>query len=337
MARPGDGRQSTVFLEEPGPSPLSFRGFNMARHPDVAGMRRRHRFTLLTTLSTLVLMGWGAFVTSIEAGLAVPDWPSSYDSYDPFNPWPGWWRVTPLLAEHGHRLLGMLTGLLTTILAVWTWFTESRRWLRWLAVGALALVSFQGLLGGLRVVWLSLDLAVVHAATAQLFLGLVVALAVFTSKAWLRADATANGPCDPRLWRLSLVVLGAVWLQIILGALLRHPGTGIHPVLVGVHIGGAILVAIAVATFLLRVWSGFRDRRVLYRGSWVLAGLVDLQLILGVTAYFVTLDDAGMLQPSNLQVAVNTSHAVIGALLMGTAVLGVLATYRWSRTPVAGG
>ena len=69
-------------------------------------MRWRHRFTILTALSTLVLMGWGAFVTSIEAGLAVPDWPSSYDSYDPFNPWPGWWRVTPLLAEHGHRLLG---------------------------------------------------------------------------------------------------------------------------------------------------------------------------------------------------------------------------------------
>jgi cytochrome c oxidase assembly protein subunit 15 len=315
-------------------SPLSFCRFGMTRNSEVAGMRRRHRFTLLTALSTLVLMGWGAFVTSIEAGLAVPDWPSSYDSYDPFNPWPGWWRVTPLLAEHGHRLLGMLTGLLTTVLAVWTWFAESRRWLRWLALGSLALVSFQGLLGGLRVVWLSLDLAVVHAATAQLFFGLVVALAVFTSKAWLQPDAAAGGVRDPRLWRLALGVLGAVWLQIILGALLRHPGTGIHPVLVGIHIGGAILVAIAVAAFLLRVWSGFREARLLYRGSWLLAGLVDLQLVLGVTAYFVTLDDAGMLQPSNLQVAVNTSHAVIGALLMGTAVLGVLAAYRWGRTAV---
>jgi len=300
-------------------------------------MRRRHRFTVLTVLSTLVLMGWGAFVTSIEAGLAVPDWPSSYDSYDPFNPWPGWWRVTPLLAEHGHRLLGMLVGLLTTVLAVWTWFAESRRWLRWLAVGALALVSFQGLLGGLRVVWLSLDLAVVHAATAQLFLGLIVALAVFTSKPWLAEDAAADRPRDNRLWRLSLAVPAAVWLQIILGALLRHPGTGIHPVLVGLHIGGAVLVAAVVAAFLLRVWKEHRDTRLLYRGSWVLAGLVDVQLILGLTAWFVTLDDAGMLQPSNVQVVVNTSHAVIGALLMTGSVLAALATHGWGRGPVTPG
>jgi len=294
-------------------------------------MRWRHRFTILTALSTLLLMGWGAFVTSIEAGLAVPDWPSSYDSYDPFNPWPGWWRVTPLLAEHGHRLLGLLVGFLTTILAVWTWFAESRRWLRWLAVGALVLVSFQGLLGGLRVVWLSLDLAVVHAATAQLFLGMVVALAAFTSKWWLTLDAARDGPRDNRLWRLAVAAPAAVWLQIILGALLRHPGTGIHPWLVGFHIGGAVLVAVVVAAFLLRVWKEFRESRVLYRGSWVLAGLVDLQLVLGLTAYFVTLDDAGMLQPSNLQVVVNTSHAAVGALLMAGAVLAVLATHRWGR------
>ena len=309
----------------------------MMRNAGVTGMRWRHRFTVLTALSTLVLMGWGAFVTSIEAGLAVPDWPSSYDSYDPFNPWPGWWRVTPLLAEHGHRLLGLLTGLLTTILAVWTWFTESRRWLRWLALGALVLVSLQGVLGGLRVVWLSLDLAVVHAATAQLFLGLIVALAVFTSKAWVTGAGSPDGPRDERLWTLALAVPAAVWLQIILGALLRHPGTGIHPVLVGFHIGGAVLVAAVVAAFLLRVWREFRDSRALVRGSWVLAGLVDLQLILGLTAWFVTLDDAGMLQPSNVQVVVNTAHAVTGALLMAGAVLAVLGTYRWGRNPAAAG
>ena len=230
----------------------------------------------------------------------------------------------------------MLVGLLTTVLAVWTWFAESRRWLRWLAVGALALVSFQGLLGGLRVVWLSLDLAVVHAATAQLFLGLIVALAVFTSKPWLAEDAVADGPRDNRLWQLSLAVPAAVWLQIILGALLRHPGTGIHPVLVGFHIGGAVLVAAVVAAFLLRVWKEHRDTRPLYRGSWVLAGLVDVQLILGLTAWFVTLDDAGMLQPSNVQVVVNTSHAVIGALLMAGSVLAALATHRWGRSPASG-
>ena len=53
--------------------------------------------------------------------------------------------------------------------------------------------------------------------------------------------------------------------------------------------------------------------------------------MLGLTAYFVTLDDAGMLQPSNLQAVVNTSHAVVGAFLMTGAVLAVLVTHRWGR------
>ena len=225
----------------------------------------------------------------------------------------------------------MLTGLLTTVLAIWTWFAERRRWLRWLALGALALVSFQGLLGGLRVVWLSLNLAVVHASVAQLFLGLIVAMAVFTSKGWLTAGTLPDDARDARLWRLALAVPGAVWLQIILGALLRHPGTGIHPVLAGLHIGGAVLVAVAVAAFLYRVWNDFQDVRVLYRTAWLLAILVDVQLILGLTAYFVTLDDAGMLEPSNLQAVVNTSHAVVGAFLMAGSVLAVLATHRWGR------
>ena len=158
---------------------------HMPVDPPRAEMRWRHRFTVLTGLSTILLMAWGAFVTSINAGLAVPDWPSSFNSYDPFNPWPEWWKLTPVLAEHGHRLLGMLTGTLTVILAVWTWIAEPRRWLKNLAIIAVALVSLQGVLGGLRVVWLSLDLAVVHACMAQLFLGLIVAMALFTSNAWL--------------------------------------------------------------------------------------------------------------------------------------------------------
>ena len=97
---------------------------------------------------------------------------------------------------------------------------------------------------------------------------------------------------------------------------------------------GRYVVAIVVAAYLLRIWKDFRDSRVLYRGAWLLAGLVDLQLILGLTAYFVTLDDAGMLQPSNLQAVVNTSHAVVGAFLMGASVLAALATYRWGRSAV---
>ncbi len=285
-------------------------------------MRWRRRFTVLTGCMTLLLMGWGAFVTSINAGLAVPDWPSSYSSWDLLNPWPGWWRVTPLLAEHGHRLLGLLVGMLTVALAVWTWVAEPRRWLRRLGVGAVILVSFQGLLGGLRVIWLSLDLAVVHASVAQLFLALIAGMALFTSRAWLEPRATLS----PAVFRLALAACGAIYLQILLGALLRHPGTGIHPVLAGLHIGWAAAVAVAVLLLFRRVPSGVPVVRPAAR---LLVVLVGVQLLLGLVAYLVTLDDAGMLLPSRLQVATNTSHAVVGAVLMATAARAALAARRF--------
>ena len=300
------------------------------RSPGVE-IRWRHRFTVLTVAFTLLLMGWGAFVTSIEAGLAVPDWPSSYSSWDPLNPWPGWWRVTPLLAEHGHRLLGLLTGVLTTGLAAWTWLAESRRWMRRLGAAALVLVSFQGLLGGLRVVWLSLDLAVVHASAAHLFLGLVAAMALFTSSAWRGEHVSRERPCDRAVCRLSLGALGALTLQLVLGALLRHLGAGIHPVLAGLHIVGAVFAAVVIASLFLRVRKGFRVAPALYPAARLLAVLAAFQILLGLTAWVVILDDAGMLEPSNLQVVVNTSHAVVGACLTAAAAVAVPAAFRWGR------
>ena len=91
------------------------------------------------------------------------------------------------------------------------------------------------------------------------------------------------------------------------------------------------------AARLLRVWKEFRGSRALSRGAWVLAGLVDVQLVLGLTAYFVTLDEAGMLQPSRLQVVVNTAHAVVGALLMAGATLAVLAAHHSGRKAAPAG
>ena len=302
--------------------------------PPRAEIRWRYRFTVLTGIATILLMAWGAFVTSINAGLAVPDWPSSFNSYDPFNPWPEWWKLTPVLAEHGHRLLGMLTGTLTLILAVWTWVAEPRRWLKNLAIIAIVLVSLQGVLGGLRVVWLSLDLAVVHACMAQLFLGLIVAMALFTSNAGLEKHTQIPGAKNPSApWRISCATLGLLYVQIILGALLRHPGTGIDPVLAVLHICGAIIVTIAIAYLFRCVSKNYRATRVLYPAARFFVILVGVQILLGVTAYVVTLDDAGMLEPSNLQVVVNTSHMVIGALLMAASVLTVLGAYRLRNSP----
>ncbi len=197
-----------------------------------------HRFAVLTALATLALIGIGGLVTSKEAGMAVPDWPTSY-GYNmfalPFKFWTG-----GALYEHSHRLLASGVGFLTTILMVWLWLNESRRWLRWLGVVAFFSVALQGVLGGLRVVWLKDQIGIFHATLAQLFFVLTCAIGLFTSRWWTERrspnrpvdSATLSGRADseigvPKLRRLFLFTTILIFLQLVLGATMRHQHAGL--------------------------------------------------------------------------------------------------------------
>ncbi|NND70660.1 MAG: cytochrome oxidase assembly protein [Rhodothermales bacterium] len=288
-------------------------------------------FYAFTAVCTLLLMGWGAFVTSINAGLAVPDWPKSFDSWDMLNPWPEWWTMTPVLAEHGHRLLGTLVGMLTIGIAVWTFFADSRKWMRWLGAGALFLVIFQGVLGGLRVTLVSLDLAVVHACVAQIFFATIVSLALFTSKTWFVGSRAPGGADSVKLRGLVAFSTTAVFIQIVFGALLRHPGTGIDTFLATTHIIWAFVVAILIVATIVQVHLNYGEHVALKKIINFAGGLLAVQIVLGFTAFFVLLDEAGLLQPSNLQVVINSSHMLTGALLMSTMVCCALLILRRSQ------
>src|SRR4051812_26798328 len=155
-----------------------------------------HRFALLTAVATLVLIAVGGLVTSHGAGMAVPDWPTSY-GYNmfalPFKFWKG-----GVFFEHTHRLAASGVGLLTTILAGWLWLKDSRRWLRWLGVIAFFAVVLQGVLGGLRVVLYKDAIGIFHAALAQGFLVLVCAIALFTSEWWKSENKNSQFENVPR-------------------------------------------------------------------------------------------------------------------------------------------
>ncbi|NBC17255.1 MAG: cytochrome oxidase assembly protein, partial [Bacteroidetes bacterium] len=315
--------------------------FGTQTYPVTTETRWRHRFTLLSVCVAVLLISWGGLVTSIDAGLAVPDWPASFGSYDPFktgfedptDPNARWWHRLPILAEHGHRLIGALMGILTIILALWTWRADPRRWMRNLGFAALGLVVVQGILGGLRVVWVSLDLAVVHACTAQIFFALLVAMTLFTSKSWLRADSVPpRSPATRRLTGLAIATVGLLYVQIILGALLRHPGAGVHPLFVVIHITGAFVVLGLVVSVFLTVRTHFEEQRLLRRGSAFMMSLVLLQIVLGFSAYAVLLYETSMARRSVIQVVLNSTHLVIGALLMATAVSTALLALRRPTT-----
>ena len=187
-----------------------------------------HRFAMLTALATLALIGIGGLVTSHEAGMSVPDWPSSY-GYNMFLfPFAQWWRVGNVFYEHSHRLFASGVGLLTTILMVWLWLRESRAWLRWLGVVAFFAVALQGVLGGLRVVLFKDQIGIFHATLAQLFFVLTCAIALSTSRWWSGKTESRKQKAESRkLGRLFLFTTILIFLQLLLGATMRHQHAGL--------------------------------------------------------------------------------------------------------------
>jgi heme a synthase len=198
-----------------------------------------HRFAVLTALATLALIGIGGLVTSHEAGMSVPDWPTSYGYNMFFFPLDKWWHGGNIFYEHSHRLFASGVGFLTTILMVWLWVKESRRWMRWLGVAAFLAVALQGVLGGLRVILFKDQIGIFHATLAQLFFVLTCAIALFTSKWWLRIgnsehktrnmehSALNTQHSTSNLQRFFLATTILILLQLILGATMRHQHAGL--------------------------------------------------------------------------------------------------------------
>jgi cytochrome c oxidase assembly protein subunit 15 len=183
-------------------------------------------FAVLTAVATFLLLGAGGLVTSHEAGMSVPDWPNSY-GYNmfafPFSKWTG-----GIFYEHTHRLWASVVGLMTTILAVWLWLKDSRKWMKWLGVIAFLLVVAQGVLGGLRVTMKMDSLGVFHGVLAQTFFVLTCAIALFTSRFWIELAAKQKPFSVPRGLRSHvLFVTILIFLQLILGATMRHQHAGL--------------------------------------------------------------------------------------------------------------
>src|SRR5687768_9043038 len=172
-----------------------------------------HRLAVVLACATFPLLFIGGLVTSKGAGLAVPDWPTTF-GYNMFlYPWSQ--MIGNVFYEHSHRLVASFVGLLSIALAVIFWLRERRAWLRWLAVVALGLVIIQGVLGGLRVILLQPTLAIIHASFAQAFFALTVALALFTSREWRSEPTQAPIVDGGRLLRFATTTTALIYIQIV--------------------------------------------------------------------------------------------------------------------------
>jgi cytochrome c oxidase assembly protein subunit 15 len=187
-----------------------------------------HRLALATALATFPLIFMGGLVTSHGAGMSVPDWPNSY-GYNMFTFPPSKW-VGGIFYEHTHRLMGVVVGMLAIALAVAAYRLETRKWARWICYSVLGAVIFQGVLGGLRVVLVESDIAVVHACFAQAFFCLAASACVVTSRWWIEAPDLSQSDAvfaGRRLIVACVFALVAIYAQLIVGAMMRHDQAGL--------------------------------------------------------------------------------------------------------------
>ena len=291
--------------------------------------RGLHRFTLLVTGATFFLLIAGALVTSNDAGLATSDWPLSNGQIFPK-------MVGNLFWEHGHRMVATTVGLLTIALNVYLHKREPRRWVRRLGLIALGTVIAQGLLGGLTVkLMLPLAVSAAHATLAQLFFCIMVSLSVFTSPGWQEEDRKSLGEKGSvPLRSLSVAATITIFLQLILGATLRHsaPWDRFLPMeLVLAHIGGAIAVAIMLGTAALLARRRHAGERYLTNPARLAIGLLLVQLLLGVAAYITRLASPNDPQPLNPMIGITVAHVACGALVFATTIVLTLRAFRILR------
>lgn len=280
-----------------------------------------HRVAMLTAMSTFPLLLVGGLVTSTGAGLAVPDWPTTF-GYNMFlYPWSK--MVGGIFYEHSHRLIGSAVGLLTIMLCLWLWLKEPRPWLRWTGTAGLIAVIVQGVLGGLRVVFLQHTLAIIHACFAQAFFALMVSIALFTSRQWMAEPRTMTLEEAMRLRRLCLLTSALLYLQVVFGAVLRHTGTRLDA-----HLLIAALVTIHVCLLMVRIFRNHAQVSLLARPCLLLGGLVVMQLGLGVGAYVAKYTASAAAVAPWVRVSLTTSHVVVGSLMLGTGVVLMLHSYR---------
>lgn len=313
------------------------------------------RFSKFVCFMVACLIFKGALVTSHDAGLSVPDWPSSY-GYSLFTfPISRWQGI--IFFEHVHRLLASFVGVLTVILAAWVTLVEERGWVKWLAWGAVALVIVQGLLGGLTVLlYLPTAISTAHAVVGQTFFLLIFILAYTLSTEYSSRVRAQRRDGHPETLRRGLVLLALIYVQLIVGAVMRHTGAGLAipdfpqfggrwlPTLdqsmvdavnhlrralhlfpdVGLgqvlihfaHRLGGFVVLLAVVVLLLPMRKFLGEEPRLRRNISALMLCGPVQIMLGVLAVV-----------SGRDPLLTSLHVIVGALMLALTVLLVLRSY----------
>ena len=305
-------------------------------------------FNALAGLWVFVLVMLGAFTTSIGAGMIFADWPLSNGSLNP----EGWLSDLAMFAEHSHRLSAGVMSLLTGAIWLAVWRAESRAWVRHTAAAAVALVFVQALVGGLRVLLDNLHVemintsmgrlfAMLHATLAQIFVCLLLLVALALSRAWIEArGGVASATAGGGLRRLAHWCCGLLVLQLAIAAVMRHsfaglaiptfpastPEGGILPEYwnfrVSIHFAHRVMALVLTVVLLVFTWRVWYHRAATAGerfGAGAISFLLGLQVYLGASVIW-----------SFRHPYTTTAHVIVGACLLA-ATFGLAAWLHRAR------
>jgi cytochrome c oxidase assembly protein subunit 15 len=307
-----------------------------------------HRLAVVLVCATFPLIWVGGLVTTYDAGMAVPDWPGTY-GYNLFlYPWQTWlFGPFDLFIEHGHRLLGAAVGIITIAVVGAVFWFDRRLWMRFAVITAVCLVVAQGSLGGARVLADERKLALMHGCLGPAFFAFAVALAAFTSRWWKSAEQPVRHTGVNRLQLLAGVTTLLAFVQLVVGAHLRHLPVDAAPsyfrIAVMFHLLLAALLAGHVVCLAVVVFRQHRRKRRLQLPAISLCVLLAVQLCLGGATWVVkyswpewfagfgfaerfTVEAEGLGQALTV-----TAHVATGSLILAVATLLTLRAARLVR------
>ena len=280
-----------------------------------------HRIAVFIVCITFLVIVAGALVTSEDAGLSVPDWPTSYGHIVKWPP-----LFTGVVYEHSHRVIAWFTGMCTIVIAFWTWFVDPRRRMKYLAIAALGTIIAQGILGGITVLhFLPPAVSTAHAVVGQTFFCIAVAIALCTGRGWVEESPQPLADHGhPKLIVLCWYSILILYVQLVFGGMFRHHGMSWVP-----HVINALSVSLILTWTSVRALASFSKVDAIRRPAALLLVLLVIQVFLGFAAFLSRVIPVPGMSPGGFSMVFSTvAHVAAGALLLATTVVLTLQTWR---------
>jgi len=289
-----------------------------------------NRFAITVACATVFLLAAGALVTSTGSGLAVPDWPLSFGQFFPE-------MTGGVFYEHGHRMVAGTVAILTFILCFAIQKKEPRKFVKRLSLASVGVVITQACLGGMTVLLkLPPAVSVSHACLAQIFFSISVLIALTTTRFWSERPEPWVKTDGVSFTSLCVGLNALFFLQLIMGATMRHnkaglaipdfplafgglvPPTFTFPIAIHyAHRVGALVVTLGSVFIVMRIFKQQAQQLTLITVGGALLTLLSVQVMLGSFVIWL-----------KRPIPLTTAHLVVGALCLATSVIMTALVWR---------